>query len=88
MGPENIGLKLEGPTEISYGQTGTFTASTLTSVDSYSWYLDGTLLSGRDSSSVSLGSDLAYGSHRLVVVARSGQYPFSAEAVFVIRQAA
>jgi hypothetical protein len=70
---------------LAYGKSMTLTASPSATVDSYAWYLDGSLLSASTSSSVTLGSSLTVGPHSLAVVVKKGGLPFSSILYFTVK---
>jgi hypothetical protein len=55
---------------LSSGSTMTVTATTSLAVDSYAWYLDGSVISGATGSSISVGTGLATGPHSLGLVVK------------------
>ncbi len=72
-------------TTLSLGTTMTVTATTSSPVDSYAWYLDGTVVTGQTSSSFSGGSSLVRGVHTLTAVVNLGGNLFSAIYYFTVQ---
>ena len=83
--PSEITLALSGnSSSLSRGSTMTVTATPSAAVDSYAWYLDGTEQSGESSSSITFGSSLGLGSHRLMAVVKKNAIPFSNSCAFTV----
>lgn len=66
------------------GSDMTVTATASASVDSYAWYLDGSLVAGQDSKTFTGGSALARGPHVLMVVAAKDGGLYSASHYFAV----
>ena len=67
-----ITVTVTGASEIEVGTDATFSATTSEAVDSYHWYLNGGLLSGETSASITIGSALAEGAYRLDLAVSKG----------------
>jgi hypothetical protein len=80
--PPNVKITLSGnKTTLAYGTSMTVTATPSATVDSYLWYLDGKKLSDT-TGSVSIGSDLLEGEHRLTIITKKSGSLSSASALF------
>jgi uncharacterized repeat protein (TIGR02543 family) len=63
---------------VASGNPITATVSTSAAVDSYAWYLDGSVVVGQTTASFSGGTSLAAGPHTLMVVVRKDGIAYSA----------
>jgi len=60
--------------QIEKGQSMTITATVTSTPDSYAWYLDGRVISGATSSTLTIGSTLEIGTHEITLVVAKGDY--------------
>ena len=94
QGPQDVSISVSGPSTIYFGSSGTFTATAAiagaaVAMDSFAWYLDGELVSGQTSSSISVSADSSSGgSHRLAAIAALEGYYYSGEATYTAREPA
>ncbi|MCK5712632.1 MAG: hypothetical protein KAI25_07950, partial [Hyphomicrobiaceae bacterium] len=80
-----IDITLSGQVDIlSPGTDMTVTAIPSEPVDSYRWYLNGTVLSGETGSSITIGSNLSPGSYRLDVIVSKGAVLSSKSHNFIV----
>ena len=92
QGPQDVSISVSGPSTIYFGSSGTFTATAAiagaaVAMDSFAWYLDGELVSGQTSSSISVSADSSSGgSHRLAAIAALEGYYYSGEATYTARE--
>ncbi len=70
---------------LDWGKSMTVTATPSTSVDTYQWYLNGSILAGETGSSVTLGSSLVRGNYRLDLEVRKGAVLSSASTSFQVK---
>ena len=82
---EPIGITFSGgQATLASGADMTITATPDRSVDSYAWYLNGSLLPGQTSSSLTIGSELAPGMYRLDVLVVRDSVASTAAHVFAV----
>ncbi len=74
----------EQETVIQSGSSMTITASVNPDPDSYAWYLDGDLIVGATTATVTLGSDVDLGSHIVTLVVVKGNYRSSGSFSFEV----
>jgi len=79
-----VSVTLSGPSTLNSGSTMTVTATPSVAVDSYAWYLDGSLQNGQTGSSITVGTGLARGPHSLAVVVSKDGVLFSQTFYFVV----
>jgi hypothetical protein len=83
--PSEITVALSGNSaSLSHGSTMTVTATPSSTVDSYAWYIDGAVQSSATSSSLTVGSGLALGSHSLMAVVKKNGIAFSNSCAFTV----
>lgn len=81
-----IELTFTGAEEVVvYGSDMTISVVTESSVDSYFWYLDSTLLIGETSNTITIGSDLGYGHYNLSLTVKSGDIYSTKRVTFEVK---
>jgi hypothetical protein len=70
--------------ELDWGKNMTITATPSAGVDSFQWYLDGSVLSGQTNPSITIGCDLEKGQYRLDLVATTSNVLSSTHHSFAI----
>jgi len=84
--PAIVTITLSGQTTtLPVGTAMTVTATPSVAVDSYAWYMDGSLLSGAATNTYSGGSTLATGPHELVVVVSKNGVLYSNNCFFTVQ---
>lgn len=79
-----VNVTLSGSSAMNSGSTMTVTATPSVMVDSYAWYLDGSLQSGQTGASITVGTGLTPGPHSLAVVVSKDGVLFSQTFYFVV----
>lgn len=83
--PAVITVSISAPFSIASGSDLTATSTVSSSVDSYTWYIDGIKVPGQTANSFVGGADMLNGPHTLMVVVDKDGILYSASYGFVVR---